>query len=58
VGFDTLEAIGVVMRRARWFVTCAGRSTERRDLPTEVLRARLVRGGDAGQLLLFADRSA
>ena len=58
VGLDTLEAIGVVMRRARWFVTCGGRSPERRDLPTEVLRARLARAGDAGQLSLFADLSA
>jgi putative DNA modification/repair radical SAM protein len=58
VGLDTLEAIGVVMRRARWFITCGGRSPERGDLPTEALRARLARGGDAGQLPLFAGLGA
>lgn len=28
VGFDTLERIVVVMRRARWFITCGGRLLE------------------------------
>jgi putative DNA modification/repair radical SAM protein len=58
VGFDTLERIGVVMRRARWFLTCGGRSLDRVDLGGETLRARLAQTGDGGQLPLFADPPA
>jgi putative DNA modification/repair radical SAM protein len=41
VGFDTLSRIGVVMKRARWFITCGGKSLDRQDLPSEVLRFHL-----------------
>jgi predicted DNA-binding helix-hairpin-helix protein len=58
VGFDTLERIGVVMRRARWFLTCGGRSLDRGDPASEELRVRLAQAGDGGQLPLFADLPA
>jgi putative DNA modification/repair radical SAM protein len=45
VGFDTLSRIGVVMKRARWFITCSGKSLDRQDLPSEVLRIRLRQAG-------------
>jgi len=57
VGFDTLEAIGAVMRRARWFVTCGGKALDRVDLASEALRIRLALG-PSGQLPLFADLPA
>jgi putative DNA modification/repair radical SAM protein len=61
VGFDTLERIGVVMKRARWFITCGGMSLDRQDLPSEVLRFRLRQhewsGLAHGQLPLFGDQS-
>jgi putative DNA modification/repair radical SAM protein len=60
VGFDTLERIGVVMKRARWFLTCGGMSLDRLELPSEALRLRLRQaetGGWArGQLPLFDPR--
>ncbi len=60
VGFDTLERIGVVMKRARWFLTCGGRSLDRMDAASEVLRLRLRQadGSDwaRGQLPLFDPR--
>ncbi len=58
MGFDTLERIGVVMRRARWFLTCGGRSLDRGDIASEALRVRLARGGDGGQLPLFTEMPA
>ncbi len=57
VGFDMLERIDVVMRRARWFLTCGGRSLERVDPASEVLRLRLAQG-QSGQLPLFTEMPA
>jgi putative DNA modification/repair radical SAM protein len=57
VGFDTLERIGVVMRRARWFLTCGGRSLERVDPASEALRLRLAQDR-SGQLPLFTGMPA
>jgi putative DNA modification/repair radical SAM protein len=58
--FDSLARIGVVMKRARWFLTCGGRALERREPDSRELRLRL--GQDEhltdvlrGQLLLFDD---
>jgi putative DNA modification/repair radical SAM protein len=60
VGFDTLERIGVVMKRARWFLTCGGRSLDRLDAESDTLRLRLrqAEGGEwaSGQLPLFDPR--
>jgi putative DNA modification/repair radical SAM protein len=59
VGFDTLERIGVVMKRARWFITCGGKSIDRLELPSEVLRFRMRQCESAdmvrGQLPLFGE---
>jgi putative DNA modification/repair radical SAM protein len=58
--FDALARIGVVLKRARYFLTCKGKALERRDLPADLVRLRL--GQDErlpdrirGQLLLFED---
>ena len=60
VGFDTLESIGVVMKRARWFLTCGGKSLDRLELPSEEIRLRLRQAEPGewahGQLPLFDPR--
>ncbi len=60
VDFDTLERIGVVMKRARWFLTCGGRSLDRLELPSDALRVRLRQAETGewahGQLPLFDPR--
>ena len=60
VGFDTLESIGVVMKRARWFLTCGGRSLDRLELGSEEIRLRLRQAETGewahGQLPLFDPR--
>ncbi len=58
--FDTLKMIGVVMKRARFFITSGGRALEGRDLPPEILRHRLLQADPreafaGGQLPLFAE---
>jgi putative DNA modification/repair radical SAM protein len=60
--FDGLTRIGVVMKRARWFLTCRGRALETRDLPSAALRQRLGQDENLsdvlrGQLLLFGDET-
>jgi putative DNA modification/repair radical SAM protein len=41
LSFDTLKKIGVVMKRARYFITCSGKALEGGDLPLTDLRLRL-----------------
>ena len=64
--FAALRKIGVVMKRARYFITCNGRyftgrrvgeEEMRRDL-SSLLRAPAGRGADARQLSLFAGGEA
>ncbi|MCG8478557.1 MAG: putative DNA modification/repair radical SAM protein [Spirochaetales bacterium] len=42
ITFDTLRKIGVVLKRARYFITCGGVHLESRDLTVDLLRAALV----------------
>ncbi|HEY9594066.1 MAG TPA: putative DNA modification/repair radical SAM protein [Spirochaetia bacterium] len=58
--FDALTRIGVVMKRARWFLTCKGRALESREVESAILRRRLSQDEHLadvlrGQLLLFDD---
>jgi putative DNA modification/repair radical SAM protein len=58
LSFETLKKMGVVLKRARYFVTCAGKALESRDLTQASLRRLLVqedpRGRfEHGQLPLF-----
>jgi putative DNA modification/repair radical SAM protein len=45
--FDTLSRIGVVMKRARYFITCSGRTLDRISLDPVQLRRLLL--GDGGR---------
>jgi len=56
--FSALRRIGVVLKRARYFVTCRGRSMEGRDRPASAIRSHLSQDEGLadvgrGQLLLF-----
>lgn len=58
--FETLSKIGVVLKRARFFLLCGGRSMECRDLPADAIRLHLRQadprdGMPDGQLPLFPD---
>jgi putative DNA modification/repair radical SAM protein len=56
LSFETLKKIGVVMKRARYFITCGGKAMEYRDLPESTVRLRLIGDeaqADGGQLPLF-----
>ncbi len=58
VRLETLGKIGVVVKRARWFVAAGGRTLERTGLSSDRLRQRLrqpgTRAEENGQLPLFA----
>jgi putative DNA modification/repair radical SAM protein len=58
--FDHLHKIGVVLKRAKYFVNCNGQSLEQKDYPEEVLRRKIIFGENSyrsallkGQLDLF-----
>lgn len=58
LSLETLRKMGVVMKRARYFLTCRGKAEESRELPGELIRHRLSGDdghGDArfGQMYLF-----
>ncbi len=61
--FDVLKKIGVVLKRARYFILCNGKTLETDDLPAAAIRAALRQAdgtgswGD-GQLPLFGDPRA
>jgi putative DNA modification/repair radical SAM protein len=61
IDFDSLARIGVVLKRARWFVTCRGAALERAELSESALRSRLSQMESCsdilrGQLLLFSSQ--
>jgi len=39
-----LKKIGVVIKRAKYFITCSGRSFEKPDQPPALIRQRLLLG--------------
>ncbi|ADK79597.1 putative DNA modification/repair radical SAM protein [Sediminispirochaeta smaragdinae] len=54
LNFELVARLGVVLSRAKYFVTCGGRSLVSADYSEKVLRMRLGEGPDAfGQLSLF-----
>ncbi len=60
LSFETLKKIGVVLKRARFFLTCGGKSLECRDLPEDAVRAYLRQADPrellpGGQLQLFPE---
>ncbi len=61
LSFDTLKKIGVVLKRARFFLLCGGKSLEYRDMALPEIRLRLRQGGSRdrrlGQLPLFPEAS-
>ncbi|TAL35408.1 MAG: putative DNA modification/repair radical SAM protein [Spirochaetes bacterium] len=54
LAFDDLRKIGVVLKRARFFITCGGTHLEKGDLERGALRARIV--GNHAPLLLTGAR--
>lgn len=58
LSFDDLKKIGVVMKRARYFITCSGKTTETPPDSTDHLRERLMAKKppkDPAQLSLFPE---
>jgi putative DNA modification/repair radical SAM protein len=59
LSFDSLKKIGVVLKRAGFFLTCGGKSMEGRDLPEDAVRLRLCQADPRasvpdGQIPLFS----
>jgi putative DNA modification/repair radical SAM protein len=42
--FDHLHQIGVVLKRARFFITCQGKSLERREADEQLIRRKILSG--------------
>lgn len=42
--FDHLHKIGVVLKRAKYFITCSGRSLEQKDYAEEIIRRKIIFG--------------
>lgn len=47
--FDHLRKIGVVLKRARYFITCSGRYLERQSLEAQTIRQRILFGEGAAR---------
>ncbi|MCP4132009.1 MAG: putative DNA modification/repair radical SAM protein [bacterium] len=71
LNFDDLKKIGIVLKRARYFVTCNGKHMEKKDLDELAIKLRLLDTGketkkkknliaeiDAGQLFLFGSETS
>jgi predicted DNA-binding helix-hairpin-helix protein len=59
LNFDNLQKMGVVLKRARYFITCGGKSLESKDYDALEVRRRIATGekmhNSADQLLLFPE---
>jgi predicted DNA-binding helix-hairpin-helix protein len=44
LSFDHLRQIGVVLKRARYFITCQGKSLEHRDADEQLIRRKILSG--------------
>ena len=44
LSFDHLHKIGVVMKRAKYFITCKGRSLDQRDYTEQLIRRKILFG--------------
>jgi len=42
--FDHLQKIGVVLKRAKYFITCQGRSLEAKDYTEQLIRRKILFG--------------
>ncbi|HNX25413.1 MAG TPA: biotin synthase, partial [Spirochaetota bacterium] len=59
--FDDLKKIGVVLKRAKYFLTCNGAGFGKNDYNELSIKTGLLTDGkdkNTGQLLLFSDRAA
>jgi putative DNA modification/repair radical SAM protein len=58
LNFDHLKKMGVVLKRARYFVTCSGKHIDSFDLDPAVIRGKLIQPSgiktDSEQLMLFS----
>ncbi len=53
VGFDELKKMGVVLKRARYFITCRGKYTGDREFLPETLRSAILGMENGVQLSMF-----
>lgn len=58
VGYDDLKKMGVVLKRARHFMTCSGRYYGERNYLPEVVKDRLLDLNDGEQLSMFTQGKA
>lgn len=52
VNFDDLKKLGVVLKRARYFITCSGKTFENTSIDAEEIKHRLIFPDSHGQLFL------
>ena len=53
LSFDHLQKIGVVLKRAKYFITCNGRSLEQKDYTAEVIRRKIIFGENSSRSTLI-----
>lgn len=53
LGFDELKRMGVVMKRARYFITCDGRYTGEKRFEADTIRNSMLQMEDGLQLSMF-----
>jgi putative DNA modification/repair radical SAM protein len=54
--WDHLRQIGVVLKRAKYFVTCHGKSLETREWDEETIRRRIIFGEKGGRASLWGSQ--
>lgn len=57
ISYHDLEKFGVVLKRARFFITCQGKYYGGVPVREDLIRSRLVSGQDREQLSLFSQES-
>lgn len=57
ISYYDLEKFGVVLKRARFFITCQGKYYGGIPLREDLIRSRLIPGKDKEQLSLFSPKS-
>ena len=53
LSYDSLKQLGVVLKRARYFITCSGKAYDTIDLDPSVLRPKLLDAPKQQQVTLF-----
>jgi putative DNA modification/repair radical SAM protein len=54
--FDDLKKLGVVLKRARYFLTCSGKVMNQCDMDIRMIRERMIEGGDDKKMNVKKDR--